>query len=127
MAPALAGTGGPRLDTAVLWRAALVQLLAVALLSLLLAALLPHSFFEDWGWLAGPLAWLACAALTALVLGLPLADTMLGAVLAGLLSGVAVLLGIHWLGVAVAIAAFACWCARNRTDATAVPAGGARS
>jgi hypothetical protein len=36
---------------------------------------------------------------------------MLGAVLAGIPSGLAVLAGIHWLGVAIAVAAFAAWCA----------------
>ena len=81
------------MDRSVLWRAAVAQVLAVAALSLILAVTLPHSFFEDWGWLTGPLAWLACAAL------------------AGIPSAVAVLAGIHWLGVAIAIAAFAAWCA----------------
>jgi hypothetical protein len=36
---------------------------------------------------------------------------MLGAVLAGIPSAVAVLAGVHWLGVAIAVAAFAAWCA----------------
>jgi hypothetical protein len=36
---------------------------------------------------------------------------MLGAVLAGIPSALAVLAGIHWLGVAIAVAAFAAWCA----------------
>ena len=102
---------GRALDTGVLWRAALVQLAAVVALSLLLAALLLHSFFEDWGWLAGPLAWFACAALTAWALQLPMRGVLLGAVLAGLISAVAVVLGIHWLGLVIAIAAFAAWCA----------------
>jgi hypothetical protein len=60
-------------STSVLWRAALVQALGVAVLSVALAIALPHSFFEDWGWLAGPGAWMACAALTAVVLRLPVA------------------------------------------------------
>ena len=47
----------PGVDRSVLWRAALVQALAVAVLSIALAVALPHSFFEDWGWLAGPGAW----------------------------------------------------------------------
>ena len=110
---------GSRLDTGVLWRAALVQLAAVAALSLLLAALLPHSFFEDWGWIAGPLAWFACAAITALALHLQMRGALLGALLAGVLSAVAVVVGIHWLGIVIAIAAFAVWCAWLR------PAGGA--
>jgi hypothetical protein len=98
------------MDRSVLWRAAAVQVVAVAALSLLLAAALPHSFFEDWGWVAGPAAWVACAALTARALRLDLRAVLLGAVLAGIPSAVAVLAGVHWLGVAIGVAAFAGWC-----------------
>jgi hypothetical protein len=99
------------MDRSILWRAAVAQLLAVAVLSLLLAVTLPHSFFDDWGWVTGPLAWLACAALTALALRLDVGAVLIGAVLAGIPSALAVVAGVHWLGVAIAIAAFAAWCA----------------
>jgi hypothetical protein len=99
------------MDRSVLWRAAVAQVLAVAVLSLILAVALPHSFFEDWGWLTGPLAWLACAGLTARVLHLDVRGVLLGALLAGIPSAVAVLAGVHWLGVLIAVAAFAAWCA----------------
>jgi hypothetical protein len=105
------------MDTATLWRAALLQLAAVAVLSILLALALPRDFFVDWGVAAGPLAWLACAAFTARVLGLPLNPTLLGAVLAGLPSLLAVLLNAHWAGAVVAVGLFALWCARLRTRA----------
>ncbi len=100
------------MDLAILWRAALVQLAAVAALSIALALALPKSFFEDYGWLSGPLAWLLCAAVTARVLSLPLGPTLLGAVLAGLPSLLLVALGLHWAGALVAVACFAAWCAR---------------
>jgi hypothetical protein len=103
-------------DRSVLWRAALVQALAVAVLSVALALVLPHSFFEDWGWLAGPGAWAVCALVTARVVGLPIAGTLIGAALAGLPSLVAVILGVHWLGAVLAIALFALWCARLARD-----------
>jgi hypothetical protein len=90
------------------------QLLAVAALSILLALALPHSIFEDWGWLTGPLAWLLCAAFTARVLALPLAPTLLGALLAGLPSLLFVVVGAHWAGAVVAVGLFALWCARLR-------------
>jgi hypothetical protein len=93
----------------------------VVVLSLLLAALLPHSFFEDWGWIAGPLAWFACAAVTARSLRLPIRGVLLGAMLAGVVSAAAVLLGIHWLGLAIAIAAFAAWCAWLPSAGGALP------
>jgi hypothetical protein len=100
----------------VLWRAAVVQAVAVAVLSLALGLALPHSFFEDWGWLAGPGAWALCALLTARVVGLPAVPTLIGAALAGLPSLVAVILGVHWLGAVLAIVLFALWCARTASD-----------
>ena len=106
------------MDASIFWRAAALQLVAVAALSIVLGVALPHSFFEDWGWLAGPGAWLLCAAFTGRVLALPLAPVMLGAALAGIPSAIAVVLGLHWLGAAVAVAVFAAWCARlTRKDA----------
>lgn len=95
-----------------LWRVAVAQLLAVALLSRVLALVLPDDFFEAWGWIAGPAAWMLCAAFTALVLDLPLRHTLTGAVLAGLPSLLAVALGLHWAGALLAIGIFALWCAR---------------
>ena len=104
------------MDRSVLWRAALVQALAVAALSIALAVALPHSFFEDWGWLAGPGAWILCALVTARVVRLPIGATLVGAALAGLPSILAVILGVHWLGAVLAIALFALWCARLARD-----------
>jgi hypothetical protein len=101
-----------KLDTTTLWRAALVQLIAVAVLSIILALLLPHDFFVDWGWIAGPGSWMLCAAFTARVLRLPLVPTLIGAVLAGLPSLVAVVLALHWAGAVLAVGLFALWCAR---------------
>ena len=95
----------------ILWKSAIVQLLAVAAVSLVLALLLPKSFFEDWGWLSGPAAWIACSVFTAAVLNLPRGPVVLGAILAGLPSMIAVLIGIHWLGVILAVAFFVVWCA----------------
>ena len=99
------------MDSSILWRAAAAQVVLVAASSLLLAMILPHSFFEDWGWVTGPAAWLGCAAITARALHLPVRGVMIGAALAGIPSAVAVLAGVHWLGVGIAVAAFAAWCA----------------
>jgi hypothetical protein len=99
------------MDRSVLWRAAGAQLLTVAVLSLILAVTLPHSFFDDWGWVTGPVAWLACAAVTAWALKLDVRGALIGALLAGIPSAIAVLAGVHWLGVAIAVAVFASWCA----------------
>jgi hypothetical protein len=99
------------MDVGILWRAALLQLLAVTLLSFVLAAITPRDFFVDWGWIVGPAAWMLCAAFTARLLSLPLVPALTGAVLAGLPSVFAVVVGIHWIGAALAIGLFAIWCA----------------
>jgi hypothetical protein len=109
------------MDSSVLWRAAAFQLGTVAALSVVLALALPHSFFDDWGWLTGPAAWLLCAGLTARWLDLPRARVVLGAALAGLPSIPAVELGLHWLGVVIAVGLFAAWCGRL-SSRTRVPA-----
>jgi hypothetical protein len=104
------------MDVPTLWRAALLQVAAVALLSIALALALPHDFFVDWGWIAGPAAWMLCAAITARMLRLPLVPALIGAVLAGLPSLAAVVFGVHWAGAALAVGLFALWCARLREE-----------
>ena len=93
-------------------KSVLIQLLAVAAVSLVLAVLLPKSFFESWGWLSGPTAWLLCAAFTAAVLNLDTPRTVFGATLAGLPSIAFVVIGLHWLGAIFAALLFGLWCAR---------------
>jgi hypothetical protein len=109
------------MDRSVGWRAALLQALGVAVVAVALAAALPRSFFEAWGWLAGPGAWAVCALVVAAVLRLPWLSVLAGAALAGLpmLAGVAV--GIHWLGAPVALAVFGVWCARLGRDDSGLP------
>jgi hypothetical protein len=107
-------------DSAILWRVAVVQVAAVVVLSLLLALVFSHGFFEDWGWLVGPLAWMACAWFTARVVGLPEAPVLIRAAVAGIPSLLFVLVGAHWLGAAVAVGVFAALCARLPRP----PAGG---
>jgi hypothetical protein len=104
------------MDRSVLWRAALVQALSVAVLSAVLAVALPHSLFERWGWIAGPAAWAVCALVTAGVVRLPAVPVLAGAALAGLPSLLAVVVGLHWLGAVIAIGLFALWCARLARD-----------
>jgi hypothetical protein len=99
-------------DSAILWRVAVVQVASVAVLSLLLGVVFSHGFFESWGWLVGPLAWLACAWITARVVGLSEAPVLFRALLAGIPSLLFVLLGAHWLGALVAVAVFAALCAQ---------------
>lgn len=104
------------MDWRVAIRAGLTQLVSVAVLSLALGLALPRSFFEDWGWLAGPGAWIACALLTARVTGLAVAPVLVGAALAGVPSVVAVIAGLHWLGALIAVVVLALWCGRLAVD-----------
>lgn len=106
------GQANGSFDGGLALRAGALQTVSVALLSIVLAIALPKSFFEDWGWLSGPSAWLLCALFTATVLALPRPQAMLGSVLVGLPSVVAVIVGIHWLGAVIAIVLFALWCGR---------------
>src|SRR4051794_8346273 len=99
-----------RVNGSVAWRAALVQGLAVAVAGVTLGLALPHSFFEDYGWAAGPGVWVLCALLTAAVLRLPPLLVVAGAALAGIPSLVTVLLGAHWAGVPIAVGILAAWC-----------------
>lgn len=100
------------MDRSVAWRAALLQALLLTVTALVLAALLDKQFFRDWGWLAGPGAWAACALATGAVLRLPLAAVLAGAALAGVPSLLTVLIGVHWLGAPFGVAVFAAWCGR---------------
>ena len=101
----MAGVNG-----SVAWRAALVQGLAVAASGVALGLALPRSFFEDYGWAAGPGVWALCALLTAAVLRLRALPVLAGAAVAGIPSLVTVLLGAHWAGVPLAVGIFAAWC-----------------
>lgn len=91
-------------------KSGLVMFALVAVLAILLSLLLPDSFFKDWGWFSGPTALLLCAFGTARVLGLPVARTMLGVLIAGIPALIAVIIGVHWLGTLIAVIAFAVWC-----------------
>lgn len=82
----------------------------VALLFILLALLLPKSFFEDWGMVSGPAAMFLCAFGTAKILGLPVGRTLLGVIVAGIPGVIFVLLGLHPVGTLLAVITFAVWC-----------------
>jgi hypothetical protein len=98
------------MDGSVAWRAALLQALLIAAVAVTLAAALPRSFFEDWGWLAGPGAWAACALAAGAWLRLPLGMVLVGAALSGVLMLPGVFVGVHWLGAPLGLAAFGAWC-----------------
>ena len=60
------------MDSSLFIRAALIQaLLVAALFAILIALPLPDDFFEDYGWISGPVAWILFATATAQILSLP--------------------------------------------------------
>ena len=61
------------------WKALIVQLIVVAIPFAILGLALDEDFFEDWGWLVGPVVWLACSAITGRILSLPLAYVLFDA------------------------------------------------
>jgi hypothetical protein len=115
------------MDRSILWRAALVQTLAVGVLFAALALSLPHRFFEDWGVVVGPAGWIAASLVAWRVLGLPLRTVAIAAAVAG---AVAALLGVaaaHAVSLPVAVAAFALICAANARPAVPPARGTART
>jgi hypothetical protein len=98
------------MDRSVAWRAALLFAVALAIVALALAVALPRSFFEDWGWLAGPAAWAGCALVAGAVLELALGWVLAGAALSALPSLAAVAVDEHWAGAPLGIVLFGAWC-----------------
>jgi hypothetical protein len=100
----------PAMDRSVAWRSALVFAVALAVVAVVLAVALPRSFFESWGWLAGPAAWAGCALIAGAAMRLPALPVLAGAVLSALPSLLAVLVGQHWAGAPLGILLFGAWC-----------------
>jgi hypothetical protein len=99
------------MDLALFARAALVQALLVAVLFALLIALpLGDDFFEDYGWITGPVAWIACAAGTARILALRPALAFVGAAAGGIAGAIVGIALDHTAGLFVAVAVFAASC-----------------
>jgi hypothetical protein len=108
------------MDRSIAWRSALLFGVALAFVAVVLALTLPRSFFEDWGWLAGPAAWAACALLAGAAMGLAALPVLAGAALSALPSLAAVGVGQHWAGAPLGIVLFGAWCgwiAEKRTVA----------
>jgi hypothetical protein len=93
------------------WKALGVQAAAVVVLFAILVALpLGEDFFDDWGFVVGPIAWLACSLVTARVLTLPVAYVLFAAVAGGVAGEIVLLVTSHWAGVAAALLVFAASC-----------------
>jgi hypothetical protein len=110
----------PHVDSRTFWKALVAQGLAVAVLAAVLALLLSDDFFEDYGWISGPLAWLACSLLTARLLALPISIALFSAAAGGIAGAIVFVVASHWPGVVAGLLVFAASCASY--DAGAEPA-----
>jgi hypothetical protein len=101
----------PLVDTSLFARAALTQALLVAAVFAILVALpLGDNFFEDYGWITGPVAWLGCAAVTARILSLPRSLVLFAALAGGVAGALVALVTSHGVGLLVSIAVFGASC-----------------
>jgi hypothetical protein len=98
------------LNSRLFWKALVVQAIVVAIPFAILGLTLDHDFFEDWGWLAGPVVWLACSAVTARILNLPLGYALFSAVAGGVAGALVMLATSHTPGLIAALLVFAASC-----------------
>jgi hypothetical protein len=101
------------------WTSLAAQGIVLAIPFAVLALTLDEGFFEDWGWLAGPAVWLACSALTARIVSLPLGYVMFSAVAGGVAGAIVFLVASHWAGMAAALLVFAASCGSYDPEAEA--------
>jgi hypothetical protein len=101
------------------WKALVVQAVVVAIPFGILGAALDKDFFEDWGWLVGPVVWLGCSVVTARILQLPLGYVLFSAVAGGVAGALVMLATSHLPGMIAALLVFAASCGSYDPDAEA--------
>jgi hypothetical protein len=107
------------------WKALIVQAVVVAIPFAILAVALSEDFFDDWGWLVGPVVWLGCSLLTARILDIPRTYVLFSAVAGGVAGLIVMLVATHWAGMIAALLVFAASCGSYdpRLEAEAAAAG----
>lgn len=113
------------MSRALFLRSLSIQALAVATVFAVLVALpLREGFFEDWGMVTGPVAWLACSAVTARVLSLPIGLALFAALAGGVAGAIVALVASHTVGLVISLLVFGASCGgydpeRDERDAAA--------
>jgi hypothetical protein len=110
-------------NTGLFWRALGVQTAAVGVLFAILVLALPHDFFDDFGFVVGPLAWIGCTLVTARVLSLPIPFALFAALAGGVAGTIVLVVANHWAGLVVMLLVFAASCAGFESGAAAGPEG----
>ena len=103
------------------WKALAVQTVVVGIPFAVLALTLDHDFFEDWGWLAGPIVWLGCSAVSGRILSLPLTYVLFSAVAGGVAGLLVMLATSHTPGLIAALLVFAASCGSYDPDLETEP------
>ena len=98
------------LNARLFWKALALQAIVVAIPFAILGLALDEDFFEDWGWVVGPVVWLACSAVTGRILALPLAYVLFSAVAGGVAGLLVMLATSHLPGLLAALLVFAASC-----------------
>ena len=105
-----------RVNARLFWKALAVQAVALIVLFAVLVALpFPDDFFERWGAVTGPLAWLACALVTGRLLRLPQRVVLAAAIGGGVAGAVVFLVASHTAGMVAALLVFAACCGAGLT------------
>ncbi len=101
------------------WKSLVVQAVVVAIPFALLGLALDREFFEDWGWIVGPVVWLGCSLVTARILALPLGYVLFSALAGGVAGLIVMLATSHLAGMGAALQVFAASCGSYDPEAEA--------
>ena len=101
------------------WKSLAVQALVLAVPFVVLGLTLDESFFEDWGWLAGPVVWLACCGGDGADPVAAAGYVLFSAVAGGVAGAIVFLVASHWAGMAAGLLVFAASCGSYDPEAEA--------
>jgi hypothetical protein len=104
------------LNARLFWKAFVVQLIVVAIPFAILGLILSHDFFEDWGWMVGPVIWLACSLVTGRILSLPVTYVLFSAVAGGVAGLLVMLATSHTPGLVAALLVFSASCGSYESE-----------
>ena len=107
------------MDARLFWKSIAVQAAVLAVPFVALGLALEESFFEDWGWIAGPTVWLLASVITARILSIPIGYALFSAVAGGVAGAIVFLVASHWAGMAAGLLVFAASCGSYDAEAEA--------
>ena len=109
------------MNSRLFWRAAGVQIALAGVLFVILLVTVPHHFFEDWGFVVGPVIWIGCSLATGRILGLPVTFVLFCAAAGGVAGTLVGLVFGHAVGIVGGVGVFAACCSGYRADVSGTP------